>query len=168
MRNYDQTGNPLYANAAIPAYFHISTPAWQRMFSFKLGAFLHGGYYYDDPIRQSYPSALVTSLPYGEYGMDGCQFRWPTLLRLGCLGLLMVLLAGAVIRPRQELRPVWITCLSLLIFQTIFMVVFVVQYPIPAIKTSGISRRSLGQLLACGDWASATFGRMGVQSEDAP
>jgi len=130
MRNYDQTGNPLYANAGVPEYFRVLTPAWQRLLSFKLEAFLGGGHYYDKTIRQSYPTALLTSLLYGEYGMDGCQFRWPTLLRLGCLGLLLVLLAGAIVRPRRELRPLWITCLSLMIFQTVFMVVFVIQYPV--------------------------------------
>lgn len=129
IRNYDQTGNPLYFNAGLPDYFRILTPSWQRLLSFKLGAFLGGGYYYDDPIRQSYPSALVTSLLYDEYGMDDYHFRWPTLLRLGCLGLLLVLLAGAIVRPRRELRPLWITCLSLMLFQTVFMVVFVIQYP---------------------------------------
>jgi hypothetical protein len=129
IRNYEQTGNPLYVNSRLPEYFRILTPSWQRLLSFKLGAFLRGGYYYDDPIRQSYPSALVTSVLYGEYDMESCHFHWPILLRLGCLGLLLVLIVGAVAYPRREMRSLWITCLTLIIFQTAFMVIFVLQYP---------------------------------------
>jgi hypothetical protein len=129
MRNYDQTGNPLYVNAALPDNLRIASPFCQRLLSFNLEAFLHGDYYYDQSMRQSYPAALVTSLLYGEYGMTHYQFRWSALLRSGCLGLLLVLLVGALKRPRPELRPVWATCLCLMICQAGITVAYAMQYP---------------------------------------
>lgn len=113
MRTMAQTGNPFYVNAALPDNLLIHARTWRRLFSFDFAAFIGGGFYYDEPMRQSYPTALVTSLLYGEYGMQEYAFHWPELLRLGCLGMLFVLAVGALKLPRTELRPVWITCLVL-------------------------------------------------------
>jgi len=127
-RTAAQTGTPFYVNAALPDNLLIHTPGWQRLLSFDFGAFLGGGFYYDEPIRQSYPTAVVTSMLYGEYGMrDG--FRRPELLRWGCLGILLLMVAGAFVRPRPELRPAWITCLILAGCQTIITVTYAVQFP---------------------------------------
>lgn len=112
VRTAAQTGNPVYVNAALPEDLLIHTPAWRRLLSFDFTAFLGGGFYYDEPIRQSYPTAVVTSMLYGEYGMrEG--FRWPEVLRWGCLGVLLLLAAGTFVRPRAELRSAWITSLVL-------------------------------------------------------
>ena len=93
-RNYAQTGAPLYVNAGLPEGLRVLAPAWRRLLSFDLNAFIGGQYYYDAPMRQSAPTALVTSLLYGEYGMNELGFRWSAWLRWGCLGMLLVLAAG--------------------------------------------------------------------------
>jgi len=128
-RTSAQTGNPLYVNAALPENLRILSPAWRRLLSFDFPAFINGSFYYDEPMRRSYPTALVTSLLYGEYGMSNYAFRWPELLRWGCLGMLLVLAAGLLVRPRSELRSVWTTCLVLAGSQTAITVAYAVQFP---------------------------------------
>lgn len=128
-RTAAQTGNPLYVNAALPDDLRIVGPAWQRLLSFDFTAFIGGRYYYDTEMRLSYPTALVTSLLYGEYGMNDCGFRFPEFLRWGCLGTLLVLAAGILVRPRSELRPVRATCLFLGACQAVITVMYAVQYP---------------------------------------
>lgn len=129
VRTAVQTGTPLYVNAALPENLLIHAPAWRRLFSFDFAAFIGGRFYYDEPMRQSYPTALVTSLVYGEYGMQECAFRWPELMRWGCLGMLLLVAAGALVLPRFELRPLWITCLVLAGCQTLITVTYAVQFP---------------------------------------
>ncbi len=124
-----QTGNPFYVNADLPEDMRIHAPTWRRLCSFDFAAFIHGGFYNDAPMRRSYPTALITSLLYGEYGMQDYAFRWPGALRCGCLGMLLVLAAGALLRPRPELRPVWITCLVLAGCQTLIVVMYAIQFP---------------------------------------
>ncbi len=124
-----QTGNPLYVNAALPDNLLIHAPMAQRLCSFDFAAFLGGGFYYDEPMRQSYPTALVTSLLFGEYGMRDLNFHWPGLLRWGCLGMLLLLATGALIMPRSELRPVWVTCLVLVVCQTLITVTYALKFP---------------------------------------
>ena len=69
-RTAAQTGNPLYVNAPLlPEALRIDGSVWPRLCSFDFAAFLSGGVYYDLPMRQSYPTALVTSMLYGEYGL---------------------------------------------------------------------------------------------------
>ena len=128
VRTAAQTGTPLYVNAALPDDLLIHVAAWRRLLSFDVTAFIGGGFYYDAPIRQSYPTAVVTSMLYGEYGMrEG--FHGPELLRWGCLGMLLLLAAGAFVRPRAELRPAWLTCLVLAGCQTIITVTYAMQFP---------------------------------------
>jgi hypothetical protein len=129
LRTAAQTGNPLYVNAALPESLRIHAPAWHRLLSFAFFPFIQGGTYYDEPMRNSYPTALLTSLLYDEYGMGEYSFRWTALLRWGCLGLLLVLAVGALVRPRAELRPVWLTCLVLGGCQTLITVTYAVQFP---------------------------------------
>jgi hypothetical protein len=129
LRTAAQTGDPLYVNAALPENLRVLTPAWRRFFSFNLPAFLGGAYYYDGPMRQSYATALVTSLLYGEYDMSGYGLRWSVILRLGCLGMLLILAAGILVRPRAELRPAWAACLVLAGCQTALAVTYALQFP---------------------------------------
>ncbi len=124
-----QTGDPLYVNATLPDNLRLHCAAWSRLLSFDFPAFLGGGFYYDEPVRQSYPTALVTSLLYGEYGMSDYAFRWPEMLRWGCLGLLLLLAAGALVAPRAGLRAVWITCLVLAGCQTAITTTYAMQFP---------------------------------------
>lgn len=129
LRTLAQTGNPLYVNARLlPDELRVHAPACSRFLSFDFAAFLGGAVYYDQPVRQSYPTALLTSLVYGEYGMHEHTFHWPELLRWGCLGLVLLLAAGALVAPRAELRPVWITCLVLAGCQALLAVVYAVQF----------------------------------------
>ena len=129
VRTAAQTGSPFYVNAALPDNLRVDAPAWRRLCSFDFAAFIGGGFYYDEPMRQSYPTALAASLLYGEYGMHGYAFRWPELLRWGCLGMLLVLAAGALVVPRAELRPVWNTCLVLVACQFAITMTYAVQFP---------------------------------------
>ncbi len=130
LRTLAQTGNPLYVNAGLlPDELRVHAPACSRLLSFDFAAFIGRAVYYDEPVRQSYPTALLTSLVYGEYGMHEYTFHWPELLRWGCLGLVLLLAAGALVAPRAELRPVWITCLVLAGCQALLAVVYAVQFP---------------------------------------
>ncbi|HEV2391383.1 MAG TPA: hypothetical protein VG146_03370 [Verrucomicrobiae bacterium] len=129
IRNTMQTGNPLYVNAALPDYLRIHTPSLQRIFSFDLPAFIGGRFYYDAPMWNSYPTALVTSLLYDEYGMQEYHFQWSLLLRWSCLGMLLVLAAGILVRPRPELKPAWFVCLYLAGCQTAITVAYALQFP---------------------------------------
>ncbi|HEV2208860.1 MAG TPA: glycosyltransferase family 39 protein [Verrucomicrobiae bacterium] len=129
IRTAAETGNPLYVNAALPESLRIHVSAWHRLFSFAFSAFIQGGVYYDEPMRDSYPTALLTSVLYGEYGMSEYSFHWTALLRWGCLGLLLILAAGVLVRSRAELRPVWLTCLVLAGCQTLITVAYAVQFP---------------------------------------
>jgi hypothetical protein len=128
-RTAAQTGNPFYVNANLPASLRILASSWRRMLSFKFGAFLGGNFYYDAPMRHSYFTALVTSCLYGEYGMGGYAFRCPQLLRWGGLGVILILLTGAVLPPRRELKPAWIICLCLAVCQTAITVAYAIEYP---------------------------------------
>jgi hypothetical protein len=129
LRNYDQTGNPLYVNADISEDLRIFRPAWERLLSFDLGAYAGGRHYYDEEMRRSYPTALVTSLLYGEYTLSDFGFRWSELLRYGCLGMLLPLLAGALVRPRAELHALWLTAVGLSACQAAITVAYAVQFP---------------------------------------
>jgi hypothetical protein len=129
VRTAMQTGSPLYVNDALPDYLLVNVPLWQRLGSFDFAAFLGGAFYYDEPMWNSYPTALVTSLLYGEYGMQDFAFRWPELLLWGCLGILLLVATGALVLPRAELRPVWTVCLVLAFCQTLITVAYVVQFP---------------------------------------
>jgi len=125
-----QTGNPLYVNTTLlPDDLRVHAPVWRRLFSFDFSAFLGGAFYYDEPARQSWPTALVISLLYGEYGMGDSLFRWEGCLRWGCLGVLLVMVAGAAVSPRAELKPLWMTCLVLAFCQTLFAAIYAVQFP---------------------------------------
>lgn len=129
VRTAAQTGNPLYVNAALPENLRVHAPAWHRLLSFDLSAFLGGGYYYDEPVRQSYPTALVTSLLYGEYGMQELPFRFSELLRWGCLGMLLVLAAGVLVAPRRELKALWVACVVMVCSQAAITTLYAVQFP---------------------------------------
>jgi hypothetical protein len=125
-----QTGNPLYVNATLlPENMRLYGSAWSRLLSFNFPAFLGGGFCYDEPVRQSYPTALVTTLLYGEYDMREYGFRWPELLRWGCLGLLLLMAAGALVAPRARLRSVWMTCLVLAGCQIAITTTYAIQFP---------------------------------------
>lgn len=128
-RTAAQTGHPFYVNAALPDYMRVLRPTSQRLLSFDFAAFIGGRFYYDDAVRQSYPTALATSLLYGEYGMNEYGFHLCKLLRWGCLGILLLMFSGAVIRPRAGLRPAWRTCLCLAGCQTAITVAYAVQFP---------------------------------------
>lgn len=71
----------------------------------------------------------MASLLYDEYGMQQYSFHWSLLLRWGCLGMLLVLAAGILVRPRPELRPVWMTCLCLAGCQSAITVAYAMQFP---------------------------------------
>jgi hypothetical protein len=129
VRTAAQTGNPLYVNAALPEDLRIVRSTVGRLLSFDFGAFLGGQFYYDGAMRQSYPTALTTSLLYGEYGMNDYGFHWWELLRWGCLGMLFLLATAVWVRPRPELRAQWIACLVLSACQTAITVAYVVQFP---------------------------------------
>ncbi len=129
VRTAMQTGDPLYVNAALPENLRVLSPAWRRLLSFDFAALTSGQFYYDQAMRQSYPTALTVSLLYGEYGMDDYGFEWSLLLRLGCLGMLLVLLVGAVIRPRAGLEAAWVVALCLVVCQTALTVLYAVQFP---------------------------------------
>ena len=130
LRTAAQTGDPLYVNTPLlPENLRLHCSAWSRLLSFNFPAFLGGGFCYDEPIRQSYPTALVTTMLYGEYEMHEYWFRWPGLLRWACLGLLLLTAAGALFAPRNELRPVWITCLVLAGCQAAITTAYAFQYP---------------------------------------
>ena len=125
-----QTGDPLYVNTPLlPENLRLHCSAWPRLLSFNFPAFLGGGFCYDEPVRQSYPTAVVTTMLYGEYDMHEYWFRWPGLLRWACLGLLLLTAAGALAAPRKELRPVWITCLVLAGCQAAIITAYAFQYP---------------------------------------
>jgi hypothetical protein len=130
VRNAVQTGDPLYVNASLPDYLRVNVPPWRRLLSFDFSAFVNScQYYYGSHVRLSYPTALVTSLLFGEYGMDDFGFRYSRMLRLGCLGMLLVLVVGAVAPPRAELRPAWMTCICFAGFQTLITVAYAMQFP---------------------------------------
>ena len=130
LRTAAQTGDPLYVNTPLlPDNLRLHCSAWSRLLSFDFPAFLGGGFCYDEPVRQSYPTAVVTTMLYGEYDMHEYWFRWPGLLRWACLGLLLLTAAGALAAPRKELRPVWITCLVLAGCQAAIITAYAFQYP---------------------------------------
>lgn len=55
-------------------------PAWQRVSSVNIAAFLAGQLYYDAPTRDCYAMAVMTSLLYGEDSVGGTRPRswiWP-------------------------------------------------------------------------------------------
>lgn len=165
MRAADEAGNPFYVNANLPESLRIHASLWERMLSFKFGAFLGGNFYYDAPMRHSYFTALVTSCLYDEYGMGSYAFRCPELLRWGCLGLILILFAGAVLPPRRELRSVWITCLCLALCQTAITVAYAVEYPFACNQNmrffaqafaplAGLFGLGVGRLWTVADWYS--------------
>ncbi len=129
VRNAAQTGDPFYVNANLPDELRVLTPPAARLLSFKIDAFLAGNFYYDEPIRGSYFTALLTSALYGEYNMGGYGFRCPELLRWGSLGLIAILLAGAVIPPRRERRAAWVTCLCLAACQFAITLAYALKFP---------------------------------------
>ncbi len=111
-RAYEHTGNPLYVNTVlIPDSLRETRPTWERLLSFDLSAYLGGHWYYDPELTRSFPTALVTSLLYGEYTLTDFDFQWMWLLRASCLGMLLILAVGCVICPRPELEALWRTCL---------------------------------------------------------
>ena len=128
-RNLIQTGDPLYVNAALPDELRVFGSVGQRLLSVDTSAFLNGSYYYDDNARSSIPMGFLISALYGEYGWQDYGLRWSGLLRWGFLGLLFLLLAGAVIRPRAELRSLWITSLCLVFCHALLIVTYALQYP---------------------------------------
>lgn len=129
LRTAAETGNPLYVNAALPDNLRVLAPIWHRLLSFDLPAFVNGGFYYDPPMWNSYPTALVTSLLCDEYNMSNYGLKESFLLRWGCLGMLLVVLVGMSVAPRAELRPVWLTSLILLVCHTAITVAYAVQFP---------------------------------------
>lgn len=168
-RTAAQTGNPLYVNAALPEELRVLASPLHRFFSFKIGAFLGGSFYYDGPIRQSYFTALVTSLLYDEYGMGGYGFRCPGLFRWSCLGVIAILFLGALFPPRRELRPVWLTCLILAICQTALTVAYALKFPYACnqnmrffaqafVPFAGLFGLGVGRLWHATKW----YGRAGV------
>jgi hypothetical protein len=128
-RNSIQTGDPLYVNSALPEELRVLVPPLQRLLSFEAGAFLGGSFYNDEPIRDSYFTAVLTSLLYGEYGMGGYGFRVPVLLRLGAFGLMAVLVLGSVFPPRRGLRASWLACLALAACQFVITVLYALKFP---------------------------------------
>ncbi len=168
-RTAAQTGEPFYVNAALPDDLLLHSSPWGRMVSFKFGAFLAGHFYYDDAMRHSYFTALVTSLLYGEYGMGEYAFRCPQLFRWGCLGVLVILLVGAVVPPRRELRPAWLTCLCLGICQLAITMAYALEYPFACNQNmrffaqalaplAGLFGMGVGRLWRVGRW----HGRLAV------
>jgi hypothetical protein len=129
MRTAAQTGDPFYVNANLPESLRIIDPPWGRLSSLHLGAFLTENlYYYDEPVRKSYFTALITSLLYGEYSMAGFGFRCAGLLRWGCLGLLLIWIVGTVVPPRRQLRLAWIACLTFSGCQLLLTVAYAIKY----------------------------------------
>jgi hypothetical protein len=61
--------------------------------------------------------------------MQGYAFNCPQLLRFGCLGMLLILIAGILVRPRPELKPVWVSCLGLAGFQAAITLAYVIKFP---------------------------------------
>lgn len=129
-RNVAQTGRALYVNTTLlPEGMRLHQGTLERLFSLNLAAFLGGAYHYDGAIRGSYPAAMLTSALYGEYAWNDYGVEWSNLLRYGLLGLMLVLLAGAAVRPRPELRPVWIASLCLAGCQVALVADYAMQYP---------------------------------------
>jgi len=128
-RNVEQTGELLYVNASLPENMRVLESACSRLLSFDLPSFLGNHYYYDMEIRRSYPTALVTSILFGEYNLSEYGFQWSFLYRAGFLGLLIPLAAGVFCRPRPELRAAWLTCLALVVPQMLLVIIYGLQYP---------------------------------------
>ncbi len=128
-RNAAQTGDPLYVNAALPDDLRVLVSPWHRLLSFHLGAFLATNFYYDDPMRQSYFTALVTSLLYGEYAMGDTVSAARRFFAGGALGVVLILIIGALVPPRRELRPAWIICLCLAGCQAAITVSYAIKFP---------------------------------------
>jgi hypothetical protein len=130
LRSQAQTGASLYTNAnLLPENMRIVAPKFVWLFSFALQPYFAGHWHYDQDISSSYPTALLTSVLYGEYGFSDFGFRWGILLRGGCLGLLLALATGFLARPRPEVRVAWATCLALALPQLALIVAYAVQYP---------------------------------------
>lgn len=128
-RNAMQTGDPLYVNAALPDELRVPAALWSRLLSFPIGDFLCGAFYYDEPIRNSYVAAMITSVLYGEYDMGDVAFRCAALLRWGCVGLLLILLGGAAAHVRDEVKTAWRICLCLAVCQAAIAMTYAIQYP---------------------------------------
>jgi hypothetical protein len=125
-----QTGVFLYTNASLlPMNKQIVIPMFKWFFSFALQPYFAGHWHYDPDISSSYPTAVLTSVLYGEYDLSEFGLRWTILYRSGCLGLFIALVAGFLIRPRAEVRIAWATCLALVLPQLALIVSYAVQYP---------------------------------------
>lgn len=130
LRSQTQTGAFLYANASLLSEnMRIVEPMFSRFFAFAFQPYFAGHWHYDPDISSSYPTALLTSVLYGEYTLADFRFRGSVLFRGGCLGLLLALVAGFLVRPRPEVRVAWATCLALALPQLALIVAYAIQYP---------------------------------------
>jgi hypothetical protein len=122
-RNQVQTGHFMYVNAALRAELKVANVAWKYA-SFDVRAFLSESSFstFTGRIRESYPTALATSLLSGEFNLEYLGLALQTFIRLLFLPLLGMLLFGLIRKPAVLVRPAWTACMFLVVCHAAFMV----------------------------------------------